>query len=99
MRQSKTLILSTNVDKKIVSGRVLDCNFSPDYGSRKHCFLRFLIGVHARIQGGSNFDNFFLVDEGRREDLNTTISRPPTTRQRNGTWPNIKCWLCTFVAL
>ena len=37
MRQSKTLILSTNVDK-IVSSRVLGCNLSPDYGSRKHCF-------------------------------------------------------------
>ena len=41
---------------------------------------------HARIQkilsGESNFDNFFLVDEGR-EDSNTTINGPSSTRQRN----------------
>ena len=30
MRQSKTLIRSTNVDK-IVSNRVLDCYLSPDW--------------------------------------------------------------------
>ena len=30
----------------------------------------------------SNFDNFFVVDEGR-EDPNTTISGPSSARQRN----------------
>ena len=64
MRQSKTLILSTNVNKKIVSGRVLDCNLSPDYGSRKHCFQRFLIDVHARIQGGPTLTTFFKLMRG-----------------------------------
>ena len=33
-------------------------------------------------QRGSNFDNVFSVDE-RREDPNTTISGPPSVRQRN----------------
>ena len=33
-------------------------------------------------QRGSNFDNVFLVDEGR-EDPNTTISGPSSARQRN----------------
>ena len=32
--------------------------------------------------GGSNFDNFFLVDDGR-EDPNTTISGPSLARQQN----------------
>ena len=32
-------------------------------------------------QRGSNFDNFFLVDEGRK-DSNTTISGPSSARQR-----------------
>ena len=39
-------------------------------GSRKFC------------QRGSNFEAFFLVDEGR-EDPNTTKSGPPLARQRN----------------
>ena len=30
-RQSKTLLLSTNVDKKIVRNRVCDCHLSPDW--------------------------------------------------------------------
>ena len=33
-------------------------------------------------QRGSNFDNDFLVNEGR-EDLNTTITGASSTRQRN----------------
>ena len=33
-------------------------------------------------QRGSNFDNVFLVDEGR-EDPSTTISGPSSARQRN----------------
>ena len=40
-------------------------------GSRKFC------------QSGSNYDNDFLVDEGRREDPNTTICGPSSVRQRN----------------
>ena len=42
-------------------------------GSRKFC---------QRGGGGSNFDNVFLVDEGR-EDPNTTISGPSSARQQN----------------
>ena len=39
-------------------------------GSRKFCHM------------GSNFDNAFLVDEGRK-DQNTTISGPSSARQQN----------------
>ena len=34
------------------------------------------------LERGSNFDNVFLVDEGR-EDPSTTISGPSKARQRN----------------
>ena len=39
-------------------------------GSRKFC------------QRGSNFDTFFLVDEGR-EDPSTTVSGPSSAHQKN----------------
>ena len=62
MRQSKTLILSTNVDKKIVSGRVLGCNLSPDYGSRKHCYRR----SYADPGGGPTLTTFFKLMREKR---------------------------------
>ena len=40
----------------------------------------------SRGGGGSTLTTFFQVNEGRREDPNTTISGPPTTCQRNATW-------------
>ena len=40
------------------------------------------IHIHARIRGGPTLTILFLVDEGR-EDPNTTISGPSSTRQRN----------------
>ena len=42
----------------------------------------FMRGSRKFCQRGSNFDNIFLIDEGR-EDLNTTISRPSSARQEN----------------
>ena len=44
--------------------------------SQKVLFVRWGGG------GGSNFDNVFLVDDGR-EDPNTIISGPSLARQRN----------------
>ena len=42
----------------------------------------FIRGSRKFCQRGSNFDNFFLFDEGKN-DTNTTFSGPSTTRQRN----------------
>ena len=39
-------------------------------------------GSRKFYQRGSKFDNFFFVDEWRK-DLNTTISGPLSARQRN----------------
>ena len=65
-------------------------------------------GSRKFFQRGSNFDYVFdvvfLVDEGR-EDPNTTKSGPSLARQRNAislagqSWPNIECWLGSFVVL
>ena len=57
-------------------------------GSRKFC------------QRGSNFDNVFLVDEGR-EDPNATISVLSLTRQRNtidmaDQWWPVTCMLFIY---
>ena len=41
------------------------------------------------VRGGSNFNNYFLVDEGEE-----TINGSPSGRCRT----NIECWLRTFVA-
>ena len=59
---------------------------------------------HARIQkvfkGGPTLTRFYLVDE-RRENPNATMSGPSSAL--NGVslagrwWPNIECWLCSFV--
>ena len=64
------------------------------HGSTKFC------------QRGSNFNKaflfvVFLVDKGRK-DPNTTISGSSWARQRNALltclfWPNIECWLNSFV--
>ena len=70
---------------------------------------------HARIQRGSNFDNvfylffvcFFLVwgEEGFKYHYKRAIKGQPAKRHLNGVslagrwWPNIECWLCSFVIL
>ena len=66
-------------------------------------------GFRKFSQRGYNFDYFFflfffLVYDGR-EDPNTAIIDPPPKRHLNGVslagrlWPNIECWLGSFVAL
>ena len=59
-------------------------------------------------RGDPTLTTFFLVDDGR-EDPNTTLSGaiigPPAKRHFNGVslagrwWPNIECWLGSFVVL
>ena len=44
-RQSKTLIVSLNVDKKIVRNRVFDCHLSPNEWQSKHWYKWFSIRV------------------------------------------------------
>ena len=60
-----------------------------------------------RGRGGSNFDNVFLVDDGK-EDPNTTkaghhwpASETPLNWRFADWWPNMECWLgtCSFVIL
>ena len=58
-------------------------------GSKKYC------------QRGSNFDVFFLVDEGR-EDKRAFIGTPPKRHLIGASlagrvWPNIEYWLGSFV--
>ena len=70
-------------------------------GSRKFCK-----GGGGGGGGGSNSNDvvFSLVDKGR-EDQNTIKSGPPSVRTQNTIemvfrlWPNIECWLVSFVVL
>ena len=64
-------------------------------GSRKFC------------QRGSNFDSDFFKFEDERKDPNSTFRGPSLFHQQNAIymtfllacqwWPNIECWLCSFV--
>ena len=45
-------------------------------------YKSFMRGSRKLCQRGSNFDNIFLVYEGR-EDQSTTFSGPSSARQRN----------------
>ena len=51
------------------------------------------------MRGSREFcQRLFLADERRREGPNTTISMPPHGLSlASRWWPNIECWLCTFV--
>ena len=60
-------------------------------GSRKFC------------QRGSKFDNIFFLSWWGDRDPNVTINGPSSACQQNGVslagrwWPNIGCWLGSFV--
>ena len=77
-----TIFLQRNIAIFIVTPRL-----SPTKCCHRDCYCTyFLIKQHARfrkvLSKGSNFDNVFLVEEGR-EDPNITKSGPSSACQRN----------------
>ena len=107
MRQSKTLILSTNVDKNHL-WQSFRLQFVARLWQSKTLFLVIFDRRSCADPGGSNFDNFFfklMRGEERIQIPQKAGHHRPTSETPHGVslagrwWPNIECWLCTFVAL